>query len=353
VAGGERTVPAWGSAILPPMIDRVVLRNGLRRGAGWLLASLLWAWSAGAILFSPYSTAPLRVVLALLFLVALPLAYRWAIRRYPRPAVMAGVFAFGSVPLVAWLVLLRPSNERDWNADQQRLATARIDGDRVTLANVRNFSYRSTSDFEPHWEDRSYDLGRIESLWFVVEPFSGFPGAAHTFLSFGFEGGEYLAVSAEIRKEHGESFSPWKGLYRNYELMYVFGDERDLVQLRTGHRKDTVYVYPLRASKEQVRATFLDMLDRANALVARPEFYNTLTNTCTTNIVHHANRIQAGLVPLSWRLWLPGHSDALALQLGLIDFDGSLEQARATFRVNERAALAADAADFSVRIRSH
>ena len=335
------------------MIDRVIIRNALRRGAGLLVVSLLWAWSAGAILFSPYASAPVRAWLALLFVATLPLAYGMATRRFPRPAVVAGLIAFGCVPLIAWLVLLRPSNERDWNADQQRLATARIDGDRVTLANVRNFSYRSTSDFEPRWEDRNYDLARVESLWFVVEPFSGFPGAAHTFLSFGFEGGEYLAVSAEIRKERGESFSPWKGLYRNYELMYVFGDERDLVRLRTEHRKDTVYVYPVRASREQVRATFLDVLQRANALVARPEFYNTATNTCTTNIVHHANRIQAGLVPLSWRMWLPGHSDALALQLGLIDFEGNLEQARARFRVNERAALAADAEDFSVRIRTH
>src|SRR5688572_32345329 len=113
--------------------------------------------------------------------------------------------------------------------------------------------------------------------------------------------------------------------------MYVFGDERDLVHLRTEHRKDTVYVYPVRATKEQVRATFVDMLARADALVANPEFYHSVTNTCTTNIAGHANRIRPGLVPLSWRMLLPGYSDALALQLGVIDFDGTLEQARETF----------------------
>lgn len=334
------------------MIDHPIERGRIRRAAGLLALCLLWAWSTGAIAFSPYASAPVRAALALLFLAALPFAYRAATRRWPRVSAMAGLFAVGVLPLVAGWALLRPSNERDWNADQQQLATARIEGDQVTLANVRNFSYRSTSDFDPHWEDRRYDLARIESLWFVVEPFSGFPGAAHTFISFGFEGGEYLAVSAEIRKEQGESFSPWKGLYRNYELMYVFGDERDLVSLRTEHRKDTVYVYPVRASKEQVRATFVDVLQRANALVARPEFYHSLTNTCTTNIAHHANRIQPDLVPFSWRMLLPGHSDAMALQLGLIDFEGSLEQARARFRVNERASRAAGADDFSVRIRA-
>ena len=334
------------------MIDRTAAPGRFRLAASWLSLSLLWAWGTGAIALSPYASAPLRTSLALLFLAILPLAYRFATRRFPRVTVVAALFAVGSLPLLAWLLLLLPSNERDWNADQQYLASARIEGDRVTLANVRNFTYRSTSDYEPGWETRRYDLGRIESLWFVVEPFSGFPGAAHTFLSFGFEGGEYLAVSAEIRKEQGESFSPWKGLFRNYELMYVFGDERDLVSLRTEHRKDTVYVYPVRASKEVVRATFVDVLQRANALATRPEFYNSLTNTCTTNIANHANRIQPGLVPFSWRMLLPGHSDALALQLGLIDYEGSLERARARFRVNERAARAAGAADFSVRIRA-
>lgn len=324
----------------------------LRRTAGLIAVALLWVWSTGAIAFSPYSSGPVRAALALLFLLSLPLAYHAGKRRLSPQALAAGLLALGCAPLAAAGLLLQPSNDREWNPDQQRLPSALIEGRHVTLSNVRNFTYRSTSEFEPRWEDRHYDLDRIASLWFVVEPFSGFPGAAHTFLSFGFEGGEYLAVSAEIRKQPGESFSPWKGLYRNYELMYVFGDERDLVALRTEHRKDTVYVYPIRASKELIRATFVDVLERANGLAAHPEFYNTLTNTCTTNIVHHANRIQPELLPFSWHMLLPGHSDALALQRGLIDFEGSLEQARARFRVNERAAQAAGTDDFSARIRT-
>lgn len=307
-------------------------------------------WMAGAIAFAPYASGAVRGTLVGVFLLLFAFACVVARRRRKAGFVLLGALAAVSIPLIAWLALLRPSNDRAWNSDQRRLAEVRVEGDRVTVRNVRNFRYRSTSDFDVRWEDRSYDLSRIESLWFVVEPFSGFPGAAHTFLSFGFEGGEYLAVSAEIRKEQGESFSPWKGLYRNYELMYVFGDERDLVHLRTAHRKDTVYVYPVRATKEQVRATFVDMLARADALVANPEFYHSVTNTCTTNIAGHANNIRPGLVPLSWRMLLPGYSDALALQLGVIDFDGTLEQARETFRVNERATGAPDA-DFSMRIR--
>jgi hypothetical protein len=133
--------------------------------------------------------------------------------------------------------------------------------------------------------------------------------------------------------------------------MYVFGDERDLVRLRTEHRKDTVYVYPLRGGPKIARAMLVDILARVNSLHGAPEFYNSLTNTCTTNIVEHANRIAPGLVPLSWQEVLPGHSDARALELGLIDFDGTIEAARERFRVNERAAQAAGAFDFSERIR--
>lgn len=318
-----------------------------------LALAVLWAWDVGAIAFSPYATAAVRAALAGSFALAIPFFYHWLRKRHGlmRARAAACSLIVCALPALAWHALLRPSNERAWAADQQQLAEVRIDGDRLTVDGVRNFAYRSTSDFDPAWERRSYDLGRIERAWFVVEPFSGFPGAAHAFLSFGFDDGQHLAVSVEIRKETGEAFSPWQGLYRNYELMYVFGDERDLVQLRTEHRRDTVYLYPLRGGRPAARAMLLDVVERANALAREPEFYNSVTNTCTTNIAHHANRLRAGLVPFSWHLLLPGYADERALQLGLIDFDGTIEQARARFRINERANRAAGAADFSARIR--
>ena len=334
------------------MTESTSARTRVRKTAVRVVVLLFGIWSAGVLAFSPYASTAVRIPLALLYLAAFSIAFG-RMRGVLSRTVVLLLFAVACLPMLAWLSLPRASNDRLWNADQERLPSAQIVGDRVTLANVRNFSYRSTSEFEPRWEQRSYDLSRLESLWFIVEPFSGFPGAAHTFLSFGFQDGEYLAVSAEIRKEQSESFSPWKGLYRNYELMYVFGDERDLVQLRTAHRKDTVYVYPVKASKELVRATFLDVIERANSLAVQPEFYNSITNTCTTNIAHHANRIQPGVVPFSWRMLLPGHSDELALELGLIDFEGTLEEARARFRVNERADRAMRAGDFSLQIRGN
>jgi hypothetical protein len=318
----------------------------------YLALGALWLWAAGAIAFSPYATQGVRTTLAWVFALTPLIAWSWLRRtRRPTGALVRWMATLSGLVLLGWCLLLHPSNERAWSVDQQRLPRIDIDGDRVTVHGVRNFVYRSTRDFDAVWEDRNYDLSSLRSAWFVEEPFSSFAGAAHTFLSFGFADGRYLAVSVEIRKEAGESFSPWKGLYRNYEIMYVFGDERDLVQLRTEQRKDTVYLYPVKAPPPVVRAMFVDIVARANALTKQPEFYNSLTNTCTTNIAAHVNRIAPGVVPFSWQLVLPGYADERALQLGLLDFQGTIEAARQRFRINERARRAAGATDFSARIR--
>lgn len=253
---------------------------------------------------------------------------------------------------LALIVLLRPSNDRDWTPDQERIATAVFNGDSVLVRNVRNARYRSVDDYDVHWEDRLYDLRRLESTWFVVEPFADWRGPAHTFLSFGFGGGEYVAVSVEIRKEKGESFSPLAGLLRQYELVYVIGDERDLIQLRSNHRRDDVHLYRIRATPEKMRALFVSMLERANQVAREPEFYNTLSNTCTSNIVDHVETIAPGRIPFSYKTLLPGYSDDLAYELGLIDTTLSRDQYRAAHRINELALRHADSEDFSEAIRS-
>lgn len=249
------------------------------------------------------------------------------------------------------IVFVHPSNERDWSPDQQRLATAEFSGDRVLVHNVRNTFYRSTTDYDVHWEDRTYDLRRLESVWFVVEPFASWRGPAHTFLSFGFGNGEYVAISVEIRKEQGESFSPLRGLLRQYELTYIIGDERDLIGLRANHRHDDVHLYPTRITPDAARTLFVSMLERANAVAAKPEFYNTLSNTCTTNIVDHVNLIAPDPIPFSYKTVLPAYSDDLAFDLGMIDTDLPREQFRAAFRINDLALEYADSADFSEAIR--
>jgi hypothetical protein len=246
----------------------------------------------------------------------------------------------------------RPSNDRDWTPDQRRLAWAELSGRRVTVHDVRDARYRSTTDYDVAWEDRSYDLDLLRSAWFLVEPFGkDWEGPAHTLMSFGFEGGDYLAISAEIRKERGEEFAPWKGLLRQYEIMYVVGDERDLIELRTNYRRDPVYLYPVRASRERIEQMFVGMLRRANELRVKPEYYNTLTNTCTTNIVRHVNELVPGRIPWSYKVLLPGYSDELAYKLGLIDTELPFPEAKRHFRIDDDAQNAGERDDFSRRIR--
>jgi hypothetical protein len=246
-----------------------------------------------------------------------------------------------------------PSNDRDWTVDQARLPWAEIEGRRVRVHDVRHARYRSTDDYDVFWEDRSYDLDRLRSAWFLVEPFGtdDWQGPAHTLMSFGFEGDEYVAISVEIRKEKGEEFSPWKGLLRQYEVAYVIGDERDLIQLRTNYRRDPVYLYPVRAPRERIEQMFVSMLRRANHLRQKPEHYNTLTNTCTTNIVRHVNELVPGRVPWSYKVLLPGYSDELAYELGLIDTELPFPAAKKHFRIDDDALRAAGREDFSRKIR--
>jgi len=192
----------------------------------------------------------------------------------------------------------------------------------------------------------------IRDVWYIVEPFSGIPCSAHTFLSFEFENDQFVSISVEIRKEKGETYDPIKGLFNKYELMYVIADERDVIKLRTNYRKDLVYVYPAKTTKEKTQTLFLDMIQRANSLRDNPEFYNTITNTCTTNIVSHINKITPDRVPFfNLRILLPANSDKLAYELGLIDTNLSFEDARTLYYINDRAMKYADDPDFSVKIR--
>ncbi len=266
-----------------------------------------------------------------------------------RNKILLVVLAVAVALLAVWLSI-RPSNDRNWTTDQAVLPYAEISEDVVQVHNIRNFTYRSTTDYDVAYEDKAFRLDELETLWYVVEPFEGW-GAAHTFLSFGFKGQEYVAVSIEIRKEKGEQFSWLWGLFKRYELMYVVGDERDLIKLRSNYRKDTVYMYPVRASREKIRRLFLSMLERANGLREQPEFYNTLTNTCTTNIMTHINAISPKRIPFSWKVLFPSYSDQLAYDLGLLDTNLPLEQARARFRINDAALLHAESPDFSLKIR--
>lgn len=264
---------------------------------------------------------------------------------------VAAVAALAVLAGGAVLAATHPSNERAWSSDQDRLPVTRFEGHTAHVRNVRNFDYQAVDRWTPRWEERSYDLDALESVWFFVEPFSGMRGPAHTFVSFGFADGSFAAVSVEVRKERGEKFDPVRGLLRRYELMYVVGDERDLVRLRSNFRRDSVFLYRIQTTPEKGRRMFTEMLTRANALAERPEFYNTLTSTCTTNIVRHVNTIAPRRIPRSYKVLLPGFSDELAYDLGLIDNSQPFAEARRRALINPQALAHADDPDFSKAIR--
>jgi hypothetical protein len=262
------------------------------------------------------------------------------------------IFVFTLLGIALSKIIFKPSNDRDWSLDQKVLPYAEFHSNNVLIHNIRNFDYLTTTEYNPAYYDKSFDLDKIKKVYYVVEPFSGIPGSAHTFLSFEFEGNQFVAISVEIRKEKGESYHPIKGLFNQYEIMYVIADERDVIKLRTNYRKDKVFLYPARTTKEIARQLFLEMLKRANYLKDNPEFYNTLTNTCTTNIVNHINSIVPGRVPFfSLSILFPKNSDRLAYKLGLIDTELPFEEARKRYLINERAEKYADDPDFSVKIR--
>jgi Domain of unknown function (DUF4105) len=267
-----------------------------------------------------------------------------------RLIVLAAVAAAALLPFGYVRLFEQPSNERDWSPDQKVLQRAKIAGDAVTIENLRNFTYRTGTDFVEKYETRSYDLRKLDSVWFVVERFGDAPGIAHTLVSFGF-GDEYLSISVEIRKERGEVYSPVKGLLRQYELMYVIADERDVIGLRTNFRRDPVYLYPVRTTPERMRRMFVEMLERANQLAAQPEFYNSFTNNCTTNIVGHVNTIAPQAIPFSYKVVLPAYSDQLAYDLGLIPTDQPFVTIRAAHRIDALAQQQPVGPDFSRIIR--
>ena len=252
---------------------------------------------------------------------------------------------------IAWSTV-RPSNARPWATEQAVLPAVEIAGSRAHVRGVRDFAYTAPGRFTPRYDDRTYDLDKLTGVWFVLTPFSrAWRGPAHSFVTFGFADSQFVSISVEARRERGEEYGPLTGLFKRFELVYVIGDERDLIGQRAIHGAYPVYLYPIRAPRERIREVFVEMLARADALRERPEFYNTLTNNCTSNVVRHVNHVAPRTVPGGPKTILPGYTDEVAHRLGLIDTELDMAAARERFRINERARQYADDPGFSLRIR--
>lgn len=225
--------------------------------------------------------------------------------------IATGVFA-------AWWFAQKPSHNRQWADDVAQMLQAEVNGDMVVLKNVRNFAWRSETDYTPRWETREYDLSQLQTADLVLSYWMG-PKIAHTLVSFGFADGRYLTFSLEIRKEKGEQFSAWKGFFRQYEAILVAADETDIIKTRSNARGEDVYIYRLAIPPEQLKTLFLAYVEQANKLQRTPEFYNTLTSNCTTVVFDIAKRIVPDL-PLDYRLLLSGYFAEYAhAQGGLVE----------------------------------
>jgi hypothetical protein len=268
-----------------------------------------------------------------------------------RRFLLIGLVLAVALVVSAWTAI-DPRSDRRWIPEQAELPYASVHGDTVRIGNVRNFSYTARSTFSPAYDTRSYDLNKLVSVWYVLTPFSDrWRGPAHSFVSFGFADSQFVSISVEARREPGETYDAVKGLFKRFELMYVVGDERDLIGQRAAFSADRVYLYPIKATPQKMREMFVAMLDRANQLRDHPEFYNTLTNNCTSNVVSHVNRIAPATVPGGIKTILPGYTDEVAHRLGLIDTDLDIAQARERYLINARARRFIRDSAFSFRIR--
>ena len=325
-----------------PVAIRPILRGAGLLGLGLAVAGAT-LWGALALGYSDLRAGPW---LGAAFALATFAAFLLLPRR--RRTLLGWGIAFAL--LMLWWTSLEPSNQRDWQPEVAVLPHATRAGDLVTLHGVRNFDYRTEQDFVAQYDERTFDLRKLDAVDLVAVYWMG-DAIAHIMVSFGF-GGDHIAFSIETRKEQGEAYSALAGFFRRYELIYVVGDERDLIRLRTNYREppELVYLYRTRAGPQAARALFLEYVAKINQLHERAEFYNTLTTNCTTD-VWLLVRALSSRFPLDWRVLLSGHFPEYAYDLGSLDTSLPFAALKRLSLINDKAQAADQAPDFSRRIR--
>jgi len=310
----------------------------------WVVLGLASLWAAAALYFD-VRISWLQLPLAMVYAVALVAV--WIFLRRPWKA-LATVAGFGMV--LTWWLLLQPTNIADWQPDLTVLPYADINGNQVTIHNIRNCDYRTEMDYTVRHYDRTFDLDQLRTVDLYLVTW-GSPNIAHTMISFGFANGDYVCFSIEVRYKQGQEYSAVKGLFRQFELTYVIADERDVVRLRTNYRTDDeqARLYRLQMTPEQGRQLFLEYLRRADELRAHAVWYNAVTDNCTTGI--RAQRAAADRAPWDWRMLLNGHLDELLYERGALVTNLPFADLKKISNINVRAKAADSAADFSQLIR--
>ncbi len=246
-----------------------------------------------------------------------------------------------------------PRLDREWVDDCKHLTTAKFKGSKVSLSKVRDFKWKNKREHDGKWADIDVDLDDIKDVWFVIDHFHSIKALAHTMLTFEFGSGDFITFSFETRREVGEKYHPWDGLWRAYELYLLISTERDALHLRTNARSHKVHLFRVQAPPGKDKALFSALCDRSNALAETPEWYHTITSTCTTSIVDQVNLITPGRIPRMWRTLLPGHSARAAWKLKLIEDWGGYDATITASRIDERAMKWDGKEEYSEFIRAH
>ncbi len=315
--------------------------------AACLVLGGLTGWMGLAVYYTDLHGAPPRTMRAILIVAASVGVFLLTRLRRLRFALFACLFA----GVVAWYFSFRPSPELDWATDVAVLPTVTVKGDLAHFQNIRHFDYRTDADFTPRYYDKTFDITKLRSIDYILSYWAG-PAIAHAFVSFGFEDDQYLAVSIETRKEKSEDYSAIQGFFRQYELIYVVADERDIIRVRTNFRGEEVYLFRLRTPLKKLRAVFLDYIRTIDSLATRPRFYNALTENCTTSILAHF-RCAPPYPPASIDVLLSGYSAQYAYDTGGLDTSLPFDELKARSKINGVAHTAGQGPEFSRLIRSN
>jgi hypothetical protein len=303
-------------------------------------------WANLAIAYQLPGSAAVRIGACLVLNLIALAALVAIVRRKHWRAVL--VYAAAYALLLAWSGSISASNDRNWAADVVHSITGIVDGDRLSVSNVRNFSWRTETDYTEGWEQRTYDLSKLRSLDLFLVYWMG-PSIAHTIMSFGFADGRYLDFSIELRRPQNDQYSAVAGFFKTHELVYIGADERDLLTLRKV-RNEQIQLYRLRTPPERARALLAEYIKQANDLAAYPRFYNTLTTNCTTTIFNMVRAVTSS-IPFDWRIILTGHLPGYLYDRGAVDTSIPLEELRQRADVTGRIDAGLSEVEFSSRIR--
>ena len=311
-----------------------------------LVGLLLTAWGTAALWFD-FPRQGWKIPLIVIYLAAV-LWGLWRMRGTGRRFWWAvGMFLI----VLIWWRTLRPSNDREWQADVAKTSWTEVQGNLVTIHNIRSCDYRAEFDYTCQWLTRTVDASKIEGMDVFIT-YWGSPWIAHPIVSFEVAGEDPIPMSIETRKEVGETYSAVRGFFRYYELIYIISTERDVVRLRTNYRHgEEVYLFHTKASPALAQAVFFDYLKRANDLHNKAEWYNAGTDNCTTNVAVHVRAAENGVLPLDWRLLLNGKSDEMLYQEGYLAGNLSFPKLKEEAHINAAARAANDDPEFSKRVR--